>query len=705
MQKIQTISKSKNIDYGNEKVSNFWLKINDKSNFQEENNNLEQIISVFNEIQDSIVCIQTEELNHHKIIVAIHNASKKRNRIYILTNEKDNDLQQIEGVCLVRYGIKNIGSFILINPNTSSNKGIIFTAPFIETSLANAENITLELDNEQVKTLFRFFSDNFWNKAEYEIIEDFNNPKDTGEPPLDFLPNIKDFCDADFVNNKISEINESALISVPNLQKNDMINFASLKNSAILTSLKNNETELLKTIAENNNTIHSISNNSKRVIIADNNWLIPKTNISEADNFFTLKLNNNQIDNLDNLINDKIDNAELKFNLSKTRKELENKTIRLLDNIENKIEIKSENSENLANIELTELLSKEEFENQKPEFKDDNISVKINYSWQIIPFFTPNNAKKAKLYQDWENYQNEYDIFLKQIENTIETGNNKSKNIAEHLKDLKRKLLGNKNTLSNSQNEINELIPIKLSNLEIQQRKVIIHKINELAKNVSVNLSEIDAEIKKSGIETEIKQLKNHKEEKELELKIFIEEQEKKFKEKEDNKEELLNKFFEKYNIKKDEFPKHKSEWQRKKNKKKEKIAEDQKKLEELKNIEGFNFRNKFENEKRKFEKEIKNVETHINSKEKELEKTGKEQKQIKSSSINSVFGKGQNNKNSKQNNEFNIPENTDFLPKIGELFEVGKQKYLEIKFWEDFKLGKTEILRLNAKLSAKNNS
>jgi hypothetical protein len=695
--RIEILQKTKSVDYGDKDIVNFWLKINDNVNFNSENNNLMQIISVFDEIQDSIICIQTEELNHPEIIKAIYNASKKHNRIYILTNKKDKDLQQFEGVCLVRFGIKNIGSFILVNPNTNSNKGIIFTAPLIETSLANAENISLNLDNGQVKTLFRFFSDNFWNKAQFEIIEDFNTPKETSEPPLDFLPNIEDFCDVDFIKDEISKINTDAIVSVPNLKTNDLLNFENMKNSHISTSLMNNDDDLLISLASDN-SIYAYPNNIIRLIISDNNdsWLIPKTNISNDDNLFALKLNSQQIKTLTKKLKDNIENAELEFHLSKTRKELENKTIRLLNNIKTEIEIKSENNIKLPNIELSELLPKEEFENQEPDFMGDNISVKINYIWEIIPFFKPNNAKKAKLYQDWEKYQNEYNTFINQIEKAI--NESETKNIGETLK---RWFLGKKQTISKLKQELEEIKDIKLSILEIRKRNDFIKKINELAKKVSANLREIDTEIKKSEIETEIEQLKNQKEEKELQLNNFIEKQENKLNEIEKNKDEKLKLFLEKYNLKKEELPKSKSEWQRKKNKKKEKIAEDQKILDELKEIEGFDFSKKYEDDKQKFKKEIKNIETQIKSKEKELEKIGKQQQQNESSSLNSVLGKGQNNKNLTQNNELSIPD-IDYLPKTGELFEVGKQKYLEIEFWEDYESGKKEAERLKAKLCAK---
>ncbi len=698
MQKIQTISKSKNINYGNVEVNNFWLEINDKSNLQEENNNLEQISSVFNDIQDSVICIQTEELNHPEIIKAIFNASKSRNRIYILTNEKDKNLTQLEGACLVRYGIQNIGSFILINPNTAASKGIIFTAPFIETSLANSENIILEFNKSQIKTLFRFFSDNFWNKAEFEIIKDYNSPIETSEPPLDFLPNIKDFCDTDFVKNEISKINSEALISVSSLQTNDLLNFTELRKSVILTSLNNN-TELLTSLASENSIFANKNNTSRKIISAYNDsWLIPKTNISNDDNLYALKLNPLQIEILNSELAKKLDNAEFEFHLSKTREELENDTIRLLD-INNEIEIKSITEKNTNDILLTNLLSKEEFENQEPEFIDDNVSVKINYNWHIIPFYTPKNSKKAKIYEEWESYQNKYAAFINQIEKIINESDSKSKNIGEKFKRL---VLGKKQTISKYKQELDEIKDVEFKVLELSKRKGIIKKVNELGKNVLANLSEIDIKINKSKIEEEIEKLKIKKEVKKTKLELFIEEQEQKLKEKEENKEKLLQGFLEKYEIKKDELAKYKSEWQRKKNKKKEKIAEEQEKLKELQEIEVFDFRKKFEGEIHNKKREIKNFENKIASKEKELEKVGMEQKQNNSSSLIDRIGNKQNNKDKKQNNEFIIPDDIEYLPKVGELFEVGKQKYLEIEFWEDYELAKKETQRLNANLSAK---
>jgi len=693
--KIQPIKKSKTIDYSNKTIENFWLEINETPSFKEKNN-IKQITDIFNDIQDSVICIQTKELNHPDIVKAIFNATKKRNRIYLLTNEKDTSLKLLEGVSLIRYGINNIGSFILVNPNTKSSKGVIYSNSLNKDNFSNPDNITLDLDNKQIKSLFRFFSDNFWNKATHEIINSFESPKEVGEPPLDFLPNMEDFCDEDYVKKEILKIKSEAIVSVPHIQNTNLLDFLVLKNSSILTSLKSNDNKFLTSLATKND-IYAVANNDKRVLIAkNNNWLIPNSNETERENFFALKLNNKQIDLLKENISDTIENASFKYHVSQTRKQLDNKNILFPNNIDNVITIKSETQVNANTIELNEFISKDQFTNQEPTFTDDNISVKIAYHWEINPFYTPNNTKKAKLYSDWEKYQNEYNAFLKQIDKLINESNNI--NIGEHLK---RWFLGKKQVISKQQDELKVLETKNLAILEIPKRKEVIKRINQLTKDVSVSLDEINIEIQKSDIKKRIEKLKLQLKNKNNELIEFIKKQEQELTEKETNKEELLTNFLEKHKIKKEELPTHKSEWQRKKNKKKEKIATDKEKLAELNNIEGFIFRRKFEDEKQKIEKQIKKTATDIKSEEQSIEKLTTT-KVSNNSSLNLALGKTQK-QNTNIENLFSIPDSLDYLPKTGELYEVGKQKYLEIEFWEDYKLGQEEIERFNAKLSVKN--
>ena len=48
--RIQPVTKSKIVNYGDKGVNNYWLKISDKSNYQEKNNNLEKIVNIIESI-------------------------------------------------------------------------------------------------------------------------------------------------------------------------------------------------------------------------------------------------------------------------------------------------------------------------------------------------------------------------------------------------------------------------------------------------------------------------------------------------------------------------------------------------------------------------------------------------------------------------------------------------------------------------------
>jgi len=699
--KIQPIAKSKTIDYGDKTIERFWLNRN-KEYKPETEDNRKPFTEMLANVQDSVICIQTEQIDDAKLITEIFNASNRRNRIYIFTNKKPERLKKLTGSCLIRYGSKNIGSFILINPNSNNSQGILFTAPFLESSFASS-NIALELDKNQINTLFRFFSYNFWNKATHEIIDNFETAKHVSEPPLDLLPNINDFCDFDFVKQKISEQTDNLIFTVPRIETNHIVDLKKITNSKFFTNFQNNDFELLHSIERNQNQIFANQNQiNLRLIISDKNesWLIPKTHISSEDNIFALLLNDLQKSKLTKMIDVLFENAKYEYHFSKYRKELVNSNIRLISDLNNEITIKELDKKNADDINSTEFFEKSIFENQEPIFADDNISCKIEYKWNINPFYLPQNAKKAKIYEDWQNVETEFQNICSQLEKSISESENK--NITEKLK---RFFLGKKQTLSKYNDELNKLKTLKLSDLEISKRKEVVTQFNTLIKNVSANILEIDTEIKKSEIDTEIEKLKDDLELKKTDLEEFIKTEEQKLKEKEDSKQQNINEFLKKHGKNEEELGSFKAELTQKagkKNRKKNpKEAEDaQKILEELQEIEGFNFRNKFEEKKQKFEKDIKKIEQEIERKEKEKSKIGDEKEQQISSLDNLISGK--ENKSKNQKSEFIIPENLLTLPKVGDLYEQGNQKFLAIEFWEDYEFGKQEAERFNAKLCAK---
>jgi hypothetical protein len=699
--KIQPIAKSKTIDYRDKTIERFWLNRN-KEYKPETEDNRKLFSEMLANVQDSVICIQTEQIDDAKFIPEIFKASKRRNRIYILTNEKPEKLKELTGACLIRYGVKNIGSFILINPNSDNSQGILFTAPFLESSFASS-NIALELDKNQINTLFRFFSYNFWNKATHEIIDNFETAKPVSEPPLDFLPNIQDFCNLDFVKQKISEQTENLVLTVPKIETNHLVDLKKITNSKFFTNFQNNDFDLLHSIERNENEIFANQNQiNLRLIISDKNesWLIPKTHISSEDNIFALQLNDLQKSKLKKVVDFLFENAKYEYHFSKYRNELVDRNIRLISDLNNEISIRELVNKKADDINSTEFFEKSIFANQEPKFADDNISCKIEFRWNINPFYLPQNAKKAKIYEEWQKIENEFQNICNQLEKSISESENK--NITEKLK---RFFLSKKQSFSKYSEELNELKILKLSELEISKRKEIVTQFNNLLKNVLANISEIDTEIKKSEIDAVIEKLNSDLELKKSSLEEFIKAEEQKLKEKEDTKQQNINEFLEKHGKNEAELASFKAELTQKagkKNRKKNpKEAEDaQKTLNELQEIEGFNFRNKFEEEKQKFEKDIKKIEQEIERKEKEKAKIGNETDQ-QSSSLDIVIS-GKEGKSKNQKLEFTIPENLLHLPKVDDLYEQGNQKFLAIEFWEDYEIGKKETERFKAKLCAK---
>ncbi|MCC5946796.1 MAG: hypothetical protein JJT94_17825, partial [Bernardetiaceae bacterium] len=364
MQKIQSISKSKIIDYGEKQIEKFWLNRGENKDLKKEYNR-SLIINSFNEIQDSVICLQTEQIDDAKLITEIFNASKRGNRIYIFTNEKPKELKELAGACLIRYGVKNIGSFILIKPNSDKSQGILFTAPFLETSFASS-NIALDLDKNQINTLFRFFSYNFWNKATHEIIDNFNNPIEAGDPPLDLLPNLQDFCNFDFAKQKISKQTENLILTVPRIETNHIVDLMKIQNSKFFTNFQNNNFDLLHSIKRNENQIFANQNSINfRLIISENNdsWLIPKTHISNEDNIFALQLNDLQKSKLKKVVDFLFENAKYEYHFSKYRKELVNRNICLISDLNNEVTIKELDSKKAEDVNCSEFLEKTTFEN------------------------------------------------------------------------------------------------------------------------------------------------------------------------------------------------------------------------------------------------------------------------------------------------------------------------------------------------------
>lgn len=205
--KIQSISKTKTVDYSNELLQNFWRQ---KSNASVYQNHKNEIVKTLQFAQEGIVCIQTESLTDKSLIKLIFEiAQNLKVRFYILVNEYTQELDLLNEICLIRYEVKNIGSFILLNPNSNHANGIFFTGQFTEPSFKVSHNISKSLNKNETEELFRHFCFHFWEKAKKEVVEK-GIKSDVISKPLDVFHDVNAFGEKDFVYGTLFDFTEIA---------------------------------------------------------------------------------------------------------------------------------------------------------------------------------------------------------------------------------------------------------------------------------------------------------------------------------------------------------------------------------------------------------------------------------------------------------------------------------------------------------------
>lgn len=207
MEKIQPISKRKVIDYVDMPLENFWQLGGNAHWSSNKNRNFTNLLKSTlnsireNSIEEGIVCIQTEALKDQNLIKQIFDIAQNFSvRFYILVNDYSNELNLLNGICLIRYDLKNKGSFILINPNSNQPKGLFFTGQLTEQSMAVSQHIYVDLSpqEQKIQELFRHFCYQFWEVAKKEVIEKQKHTE-VSTKPLDIWHDINKYGEKDFV--------------------------------------------------------------------------------------------------------------------------------------------------------------------------------------------------------------------------------------------------------------------------------------------------------------------------------------------------------------------------------------------------------------------------------------------------------------------------------------------------------------------------
>ena len=182
---------------------------------------------------------------------------------------------------------------------------------------------------------------------------------------------------------------------------------------------------------------------------------------------------------------------------------------------ERPIEIAALSKKDLNSLTFYELSPREKFENFEPIFEDDNISAEIEYKWEIVPFYLPENVLEHSLYKKWEqekkNVINLIEEIIKKIENLKDKENFKADRT--FLGNLKNISFGKDKSLSENIQKVNEIYKNISSSANEQIATEISQKISNLKREVETNIKSLTEKREILSILTEPKEKErlNHK--------------------------------------------------------------------------------------------------------------------------------------------------------------------------------------------------
>lgn len=520
MKKIEILNNSKTIDYSNEQVENVWVKTNwleAETTF--ENKAEETFLKIFKKIENSVICIQTQAFSTREskasdeLIKEIFNASSRGNKIYILTNKKEGILSNLVGACLVRYGQKNIGTLVLINPqvqDTDKRLGLVYSGDLTEASFSNSENLLMPIfsNDTQIDDLYRFFCNNFWKDATHEWLEENSEPKEVNiKLPFDFLPPYQNLCEPEFVRSHIkSKLSEASFVRVPEIKSDDfMQDYYYAEDCQIMCNYSAdgfNGINSLEDLPENAEILATtdVLAMPYRMIECYNDdtaYFIPKLYLQPDDNIFAVKFTGEQYAKINSIKT----NCNYEFGTF-DKSDLGDKKIRFFD-ADEEVLIEEFGDVECEDVVLDEFVEQEKFITMEPNFEyAPTHPVETRYNWRTLPFYTPADAKEDNIYEEWQKCFREVKTSCDKGFKFVEALENKKQN---SLQRLSRFFLGKSNQLQKYKKELEEIEKSIEENagyneLDFKQKR---DKLNQLLDILTEEAKEIDLQMDKANQEEE----------------------------------------------------------------------------------------------------------------------------------------------------------------------------------------------------------
>jgi hypothetical protein len=457
------------------------------------------------------ICVSSNSLSSEMIQFCERQAKSGVN-VYILLGNLDkskSDATRVAGACLVRTGVSQHGSIILLDGNLTQPQ--LYYSP-----IDDFESLSFIQSDESAIPIYETFCYGFWEKATHEYrkqmgetqtkkkslegnihlsslysIQSTSIKEDLNSPDLTLF--LQSDC-LDSLNSLIQERNDIKKIHFNLKSESKSVDIESFSKRAETSFLMEAQKLKFNLISNSQNCFilpHSY-NETENI-----NWILfdKKTYQTVSQNLnkeyeFKKKI---EIRNLER-------NSDIRFADEVTKKysvhdaELQNQTI-YAKTIDEYLEIKTKNSEEQRDFLM--LHHKEKFTLNR-----DLISHSIPYRISLYPPQLPSNSKNDPLTDEWKKNQDDWVRKLEGLEKKIETNN---KNVSGWNKPIAEKLskfiLGSNQGMNQYKDEIKELKQIELGKLPPGLRDQKIKQFQNLNSNVSKHIDDTDAQKKRAESE------------------------------------------------------------------------------------------------------------------------------------------------------------------------------------------------------------
>lgn len=706
MEKIVPLSKSRVIDYSQEKVSNFWLGNSDSQKSTKEPPPAEMLSSFLHSWQSKaeVVCIASAELASPVLVKWCLAMSEKGARIYLLTASRPSGAAQLAGNCLMRFEIPLHGSFLIVNPQNDP-AGLFFDCSLTEIALGDHQNEAVEMDSGQSLDAYEFFTYHFWNTAKSEILD--RNAKALPCKPAGFsVHKPKDkLADCAEIFGK-SEVSHAVFPS-------SNWNLEFLRSATLVTDFQVENPESIG--SENNLMVNSIHEKLHCICNEEKGYLFANAVFGKEDIHYALSLNEKQRQQLVHRISGIAEQADYSFVAEELRQALIGRKIRPLGSLNDR-SIAAEATRTME-VQADSFLPLPDLEKLEPTLKDDGITCKVTYQWSILPFSLPKGASEDPLYQKWKDKQTNFTQRISETQKIIDKAEEKSKGFAGNLmRFLKRTIAGKSQKWEELRDSLADLGGMELHLLPDAQRRKIVGQFNEIQKEAANTVVELDQKVEEARQqdEWEAKRKVLVDEVSDLEQQIVasskeIAQKESEFQAEKQQLREQFAAWLKAKKIAEDDVPKQRSKWEQASGKKRRdknpKEAEEARAaLSELNQLDPSVLDRRHAGDIKGLSQAKQSLETRLQKKKADLEKIGdhfepRSQSTGGGSVLDGLQGKG--GSPSASNLRAFTDDFPEDLPSKGALYVAAGKRYLAISFWQEEEKGNKEADRLKAILCA----